>query len=56
MKQWRKMEMKLSLYLMIMCRGLFSAGLQVSQVDRGTIWASGLPDLSVLALRNSSPR
>lgn len=40
----------------IMCRGLFSAGLQVSQIDRETIWANGLPDLSLLALRKSSPR
>lgn len=39
-----------------MCCGLSSAGLRVSQVDRETIWANGLPDLSVLGLHKSSPR
>lgn len=42
--------------LNVMCHDLFSAGLQISQVDRETIWANGLPDLSVLAVRKTSPR
>lgn len=42
--------------LNVMCHDLFSAGLQISQVDRETIWANGLPDLSALAVRKTSPR